>query len=195
MSDNPQFIRTDRAIIHAFITLLKYKPFEKITVQDILEQTPVSRATFYSHYRDKYEIAEKMMSNFISVRGNFRKSLSSPSSAADALSKNPLIERDYLGALLQIHTEKVDFRRDMAIELEKEYLASTDSPTREIEARIYSRAYVELYIAFVNEEIPAGYSGYPYQILIPVALKLLQLPDGKEEQLYLKRIISEINKF
>ena len=40
--------------------LLKTKPFEKITVQDILDETPVTRSTFYKHYHDKYEIAEKM---------------------------------------------------------------------------------------------------------------------------------------
>jgi len=59
MHVSTQFARTDKAIQTAMVHLLKSKPFEKITVQDILDETPVSRATFYKHYRDKYEIVEK----------------------------------------------------------------------------------------------------------------------------------------
>ena len=50
MQTNPQYIRTDKAIKQALITLLKNKPFEKITVQDILDETPVTRSTFYKHF-------------------------------------------------------------------------------------------------------------------------------------------------
>ena len=59
MSNNPQFQRTDKAIMQAMVSLLKKKSFEKITVQDILDETPVTRATFYAHYHDKYEVVEK----------------------------------------------------------------------------------------------------------------------------------------
>lgn len=47
MKENPQYLRTDKAIRQALIVLLKTKPFEKITVQDILDETPVTRSTFY----------------------------------------------------------------------------------------------------------------------------------------------------
>ena len=49
MTGNIQYLRTDRAIQSALLSLLGKKPFEKITVQDILDETPVSRATFYKH--------------------------------------------------------------------------------------------------------------------------------------------------
>ena len=56
MQQNPQFLRTDKAIKQALIHLLNVKPFEKITVQDILDETPVTRSTFYKHFHDKYEM-------------------------------------------------------------------------------------------------------------------------------------------
>ena len=73
MQNNPQFVRTDKAITQALISLLKVKPFEKITVQDILDETPVTRSTFYKHFHDKYEIAEKMQQEFFEAQDTLQK--------------------------------------------------------------------------------------------------------------------------
>lgn len=62
---NMQYRRTDRAIVQGFLKLLEKKPYEKITVQEILEEALVSRNTFYLHYRDKADIAEKLYHDFI----------------------------------------------------------------------------------------------------------------------------------
>lgn len=51
-------MRTDKAIINAFLTLCSRKGFEQMTIKDILDEAPVSRNTFYAHYRDKYDVAE-----------------------------------------------------------------------------------------------------------------------------------------
>ncbi len=81
MSESPQFIRTDKAIKQALITLLKNKPFEKITVQDILDETPVTRSTFYKHFSDKYEIVEKLQEDFFVSQMEIRKALFENSNA------------------------------------------------------------------------------------------------------------------
>lgn len=181
MSDNPQFKRTDKAIMQALVSLLNQKPFEKITVQDILDETPVTRATFYAHYRDKYEIAEKMLAHFITTRETVRKKLSSlhPPSQ-EVMHKMYYIDHEFARALLKIHTEKVDFRSAMASELEKEYLESSASATREIEAKIFAQAYVELYISLMNSDAPNPPTEYAYSIFIPVAARLLNLEHDKE---------------
>ena len=75
MTANKQYYRTHRAIQSAFLTLLSRKPFEKITVQDILDNTPVSRATFYKHFKDKYEIAEKIQEEILDARKELRQNL------------------------------------------------------------------------------------------------------------------------
>jgi len=94
MSNSTQFARTDKAIQAAFISLLKSKPFEKITVQDILDETPVSRATFYKHYHDKYEIAEKMQQEFVGMQRQIVKA----AIGVDSLQSSELLRRLSEGA-------------------------------------------------------------------------------------------------
>ncbi|CAK8053891.1 TetR/AcrR family transcriptional regulator [Eupransor demetentiae] len=45
-------IKTRQAIQSAFITLMKERPLDKITVQEITRQAEIGRGTFYLHYKD-----------------------------------------------------------------------------------------------------------------------------------------------
>lgn len=80
MQKNLQYRRTDRDIINAFVTLAAQKPFEELTVQDIMEEALVSRYTFYKHFKDKYEIAgrlqDEMMADFVEMRSQMQKKMS-----------------------------------------------------------------------------------------------------------------------
>src|SRR5947208_10812703 len=40
----------------ALVALLVDKPFDDITVQDVLDRAEVSRSTFYKHFRDKNDL-------------------------------------------------------------------------------------------------------------------------------------------
>jgi len=48
--------RTREALGDALIALMQEKPFDTITVQDVLDRAHVSRSTFYSHYNDKDDL-------------------------------------------------------------------------------------------------------------------------------------------
>ena len=48
--------RTRDALGDALITLMQEKPFDTITIQDVLDRAHVSRSTFYSHYSDKDDL-------------------------------------------------------------------------------------------------------------------------------------------
>jgi AcrR family transcriptional regulator len=48
--------RTRDALGDALIALMQEKPFETITVQDVLDRAHVSRSTFYMHYSDKGDL-------------------------------------------------------------------------------------------------------------------------------------------
>ena len=50
--------KTLNAIDSAIITLLEKKPFESITIQDISSEAMINRGTFYTYYKDKYELIE-----------------------------------------------------------------------------------------------------------------------------------------
>jgi AcrR family transcriptional regulator len=48
--------RTRDALGDALVALMQEKPFDTITVQEVLDRANVSRSTFYSHYSDKDDL-------------------------------------------------------------------------------------------------------------------------------------------
>ncbi|MFH1634907.1 MAG: TetR/AcrR family transcriptional regulator [Chloroflexota bacterium] len=48
--------RTRQALIHALIELLATRHYDQITIQDIVDQANVGRATFYAHYQNKDDL-------------------------------------------------------------------------------------------------------------------------------------------
>ncbi len=48
--------RTRDALGDALIALMQEKPFDTITVQEVLDRAHVSRSTFYTHYSDKDDL-------------------------------------------------------------------------------------------------------------------------------------------
>lgn len=55
--------RTKSAIIDAFWLLLEEKPYNKITVKDIVERCHMNRNTFYYHFHDIPELLEITIKN------------------------------------------------------------------------------------------------------------------------------------
>jgi len=52
--------RTQKMLQEALVDLITERGFDSITVGDIAERAMVNRATFYRHYRDKYDLIEKI---------------------------------------------------------------------------------------------------------------------------------------
>ena len=51
---------TKQAIITSFLKFLKEKPFDKITVKDIVDDCGINRKTFYYYFDDIYAMADSM---------------------------------------------------------------------------------------------------------------------------------------
>ena len=56
--------RTRNLLGDALIELIQEKPFDSVTVQDVLDRAGVGRSTFYVHYKDKDDL-------FFSDAGSF----------------------------------------------------------------------------------------------------------------------------
>ncbi len=57
--------KTLRSITNAFLEIRSKKALEKITVKELCERAEISKATFYLHYRDIYDLSEKLQMEII----------------------------------------------------------------------------------------------------------------------------------
>lgn len=55
---NRRSIKTRREITDAFLKLLSEKPIRSITVKEIADMADITRATFYSHFKDIYDLLD-----------------------------------------------------------------------------------------------------------------------------------------
>lgn len=60
MQDSRRTRYTQNVIKNAFLDECKTKPFNKITVKTICEKADINRGTYYLHYKDIYDLAEKL---------------------------------------------------------------------------------------------------------------------------------------
>lgn len=190
MSNNPQFQRTDKAIMQAMVSLLKKKPFEKITVQDILDETPVTRATFYAHYHDKYEVVEKMQDRFLSEYGAIGEIMrtASPENFSDTARSTFLRNREFAQALISVHTDRVDFTGAVMESNRTNYLAAHSGNTVKAEAQIYAAARTALYQSFLQEDITDFSQEQVNDILISAFLAIFDLEEeDSETRTFLRR--------
>jgi len=130
MGEDLRVVKTKRAIESAMEKLLTARPFEAITVQAILNEALVNRKTFYSHYRDKYDLMRKMADSFladIAALVEERKSLGmrvqGPFAAANALYERLLDKRDLALALWNVRCEGLDFQGELRHMVEDAYLS------------------------------------------------------------------------
>ncbi|GEK28591.1 TetR/AcrR family transcriptional regulator [Furfurilactobacillus siliginis] len=57
--------RTERAIKQSFIELVLQVGFEHVSIQTLADAAMINRQTFYAHYADKYQLAERLIAAFV----------------------------------------------------------------------------------------------------------------------------------
>lgn len=60
MKEDARVRYTKMVIKEGLLKLMAEKPIQKITVKELCEQAQINRATFYTHYRDPYDLLEKI---------------------------------------------------------------------------------------------------------------------------------------
>jgi len=58
-----RIIKTYNSLIQAMHMLLSHRNFGQITVNDLCEEAQISRATFYTHFNDKYDLLKYWLKN------------------------------------------------------------------------------------------------------------------------------------
>ncbi|USK86212.1 TetR/AcrR family transcriptional regulator [Peribacillus asahii] len=67
---DPRILRTRKLIMDSFIELSGKKEFKEITIKDITAEAMINRATFYYHFKDIYDLLEKVLSEVLLVNLN-----------------------------------------------------------------------------------------------------------------------------
>ena len=79
---------TQKVLKESFLSLLKQKPVNKITVKEVCELAQLNRATFYTHYSDCFALQESIEQELLDT---FRQSLK----LVDSFDVTALIEAIY----------------------------------------------------------------------------------------------------
>ena len=181
MDERKAFQRTDKAIIQALIRLLKTKRFEQITVKDILEEAPVSRGTFYAHFHDKYEIAERMQQMYLSVVRQAMQDFRAlqPRAISEFIRKMSEQQHELGHTLLQIHTDQVDLLKHINQEMQDMYLSlfggeADNSAELTVEARIFGSVIAMIHQEYMEGSIPPTDSGMVIRAMGRVLMHMAQ---------------------
>ncbi|MCR5145272.1 MAG: TetR/AcrR family transcriptional regulator [Lachnospiraceae bacterium] len=184
------YIRTDKAIVAAFCKILKFKPYETITIQNILDETPISRAAFYQHFPDKEAIAEQMMEEFMSLKNSIVQEMEDiqDSKYSQIVEKSLSINKDLILSLSKIHTPNVDLKQAIMENSINSYLKSSDSTYREIESQVYAQALSEFQLYTLKNESPAdpGDPSFYNTVMINVFLKIMNWQNNQDIKAYLE---------
>lgn len=62
-----KYSNTDKKIHRAFLRLLARREFSEISVTAVCKMAGVNRSTFYSHYANTHELAERIQSSIIEI--------------------------------------------------------------------------------------------------------------------------------
>jgi AcrR family transcriptional regulator len=88
-------IRTRNLLGNALVRLMQEKPWQEITVQQVLDRAQVSRSTFYTHYSDKNDL-------FMSDVEDFFEMMSHSSMKGEGTSRRILPVREFCAHLVQV---------------------------------------------------------------------------------------------
>ena len=101
-------IKTKRAIKNAFLMLRAQKSIEKITIRELAALAEISKATFYLHYQDIYDLSEQIGKEVLT---NILNSISRPE---NVLEKPDVFTREITtGFFSQIYRLKPEYTDNM----------------------------------------------------------------------------------
>lgn len=64
MAEDKRITKTKTELRNTVVSLIESEPFEKLTVKQICADAHISRLTFYSYYRDKYDLMDDIFTYY-----------------------------------------------------------------------------------------------------------------------------------
>lgn len=161
--DTAAYRRMDKIILNAFIEISQEMPFENITVQKIADTALISRYTFYIHFHDKYEVAERIQETLYQEFTHLiQKEIPAISAAkASAPTHQQMMDVAILEfcrkhaaqtqAIINIHTETIDFSGRLKTFLAENYRSRFPGHKNlDLEAKLYANMAMTLSEYYMN---------------------------------------------
>ena len=180
MGRSLQYARTDRDITEAFLNILLEKPFDRITVGDIIAGAMVNRSTFYQHYPDKYAVLEALQKQYLELlmaqmREIHTKNLLNLNAIDRLMASFFLKHKRALRALLTVRTESFDLKQQWH-ELIEENLGG-----KALETEMMASMTVSFFTYFMeHEEAGKSFSSLFFEGMLQLTLGFFGLSDKPE---------------
>lgn len=102
--------KTKKKLKAALTALVREQPFEHITVAELCRRANVSRITFYTHYGDKYELADSFFEDLISDAQNHFLAMQRQNNPGD----DPAVGyHNLVRSILELYFTNFEFFQDM----------------------------------------------------------------------------------
>lgn len=182
-----QFERTDRDITEAFLHLLLEKPFEKITIQDIITEAMINRSTFYQHFPDKYAILENLQNKYVTEITDLVENILMQErpklKQIDQITGSYFVKnRRILRLLLKIKTEHVDITAQLRA-LFTEYFRKSSNQLTDLEAHLMSGLWLDFFTYYLEHDMESeNYSTLLFESFYQISLYFFQMEQNPDAQ-------------
>ncbi|KAF1303471.1 TetR/AcrR family transcriptional regulator [Candidatus Enterococcus willemsii] len=168
--------KTKQNIEDSFFILLEQHTLDELTVNELLATALINRSTFYTYYRDKYDLAEQIIAKYLKIAEKLLHIRFSASSNLQTIINEIYLEiqqyRTIYLLLFKLKTDKLDFASSFQRLLKaeaKNYLAHSELTAIEID-------YIgEIYAAMIQTTISWSLTNNENQIefILPLLKKSL----------------------
>lgn len=158
-SEDKRIKRTKKLLRQALQELMQEKAFQDITVTDLVERADINRGTFYVHYRDVYDLRERIENQMIE---DFRVIIAAHMPSCTGRSLRPMLERaaeyveqhrDIVSSLLSTSgTHSFEAKMTAVIEEARAAVAPVRGLRQEYDARFVSAGMMSVMEKWLADE-------------------------------------------
>lgn len=185
MKRSSQLERTDRDITEAFLHVLQEKPFEKITIQDIIKEAMINRSTFYKHFPDKYALLETLQQKYVNeltelVNEVLKYDQMNLKTIDEIMGSYFIKNRRILRILLHIKTEHADIQKQLRTLL-AEYFHKSSPRLSELETYLMAGCWLDFFVYYLEHDVMTeNYSTRLFESYYNMTLHFFRLEQNPE---------------
>lgn len=145
-------IKTKRLLAGTMISLLQKESFKDVTVQQLCDESLISRSTFYRHYADKYALLEEMVKHYADDFEKYiteRMHRKNITAIVQQLARHLVENRQAILLLLNVHEQHADLSDAWQTILREHVLQFINARQLAAEIQVPAHYLANLYVSNV----------------------------------------------